>query len=145
MADTITPYPNLDNWSTTLEDKVSSMLFDYFTSNADQSNIFLGKIRSFIYTISHYNHDPYQCARGVSEDLNALSSAYFKRSEVTVNHKDDPSGNGKYDLYIQVDVSDNQNGSGKFDRVIRIEGTNLAKLLQYDKEGAIIHEHQIRY
>ena len=79
------PYPNLDTWTFTLESKVASILLDYFTSNYDQSNMFMGKIRSFVYTAAQYNHDPMGCANAVQDDLTNLFGYYFEESQVTVN------------------------------------------------------------
>ena len=133
------PYPNLDTWTFTLESKVASILLDYFTSNYDQSNMFMGKIRSFVYTAAQYNHDPMGCANAVQDDLTNLFGYYFEESQVTVNHKDAEEDNGKYDLYINIEVKDTRERITQ-SRIIQIDGTRLARMLKYNNEGVLIHE-----
>lgn len=135
-----TPYPNLDAWTITLESKVSSMLLDYFTTNYDQSTVFTGKIISFLYTVSEYNHNPVGCADAVRADLATLCGRYFQDSEVMVDYIDDPSGNGKYDLDIRIEVKDKDSGRANFNRIIKIEGTRLARMLKYNNEGVLVDE-----
>ena len=133
------PYPNLDTWTFTLESKVASILLDYFTSNYDQSNMFMGKIRSFVDTAAQYNHDPMGCANAVQDDLTNLFGYYFEESQVTVNHKDAEEDNGKYDLYINIEVKDTRERITQ-SRVIQIDGTRLARMLKYNNEGVLIDE-----
>ena len=133
------PYPNLDTWTFTLESKVASILLDYFTSNYDQSNMFMGKIRSFVYTAAQYNHDPMGCANAVQDDLTNLFGYYFEESQVTVKHKDAEEDNGKYDLYINIEVKDTRERITQ-SRVIQIDGTRLARMLKYNNEGVLIDE-----
>lgn len=133
------PYPNLDTWTFTLESKVASILLDYFTSNYDQSNMFMGKIRSFVYTAAQHNHNPMGCANAVQDDLINLFGYYFEESQVTVNHKDTEEDNGKYDLYIDIEVKDTRERINQ-SRIIKIDGTRLARMLKYNNEGVLIDE-----
>lgn len=133
------PYPNLDAWTFTLESKVASILLDYFTSNYDQSNMFMGKIRSFVYTAAQHNHNPMGCANAVQDDLTNLFGYYFEESQVTVNHKDTEEDNGKYDLYIDIEVKDTRERINQ-SRIIKIDGTRLARMLKYNNEGVLIDE-----
>ena len=133
------PYPNLDTWTFTLESKVASILLDYFTSNYDQSNMFMGKIRSFVYTAAKHNHNPMGCANAVQDDLTNLFGYYFEESQVTVNHKDTEEDNGKYDLYIDIEVKDTRERINQ-SRIIKIDGTRLARMLKYNNEGVLIDE-----
>lgn len=133
------PYPNLDTWTFTLESKVASILLDYFTSNYDQSNMFMGKIRSFVYTAAQYNHNPMGCANAVQDDLTNLFGYYFEESQVIVNHKDTEEDNGKYDLYIDIEVKDTRERINQ-SRIIKIDGTRLARMLKYNNEGPLIDE-----
>lgn len=133
------PYPNLDTWTFTLESKVASILLDYFTSNYDQSNMFMGQIRSFVYTAAQHNHNPMGCANAVQDDLTNLFGYYFEESQVTVNHKDTEEDNGKYDLYIDIEVKDTRERINQ-SRIIKIDGTRLARMLKYNNEGVLIDE-----
>ena len=99
----------------------------------------MGKIRSFVYTAAQYNHDPMGCANAVQDDLTNLFGYYFEESQVTVNHKDAEEDNGKYDLYINIEVKDTRERITQ-SRVIQIDGTRLARMLKYNNEGVLIDE-----
>ena len=99
----------------------------------------MGKIRSFVYTAAQHNHNPMGCANVVQDDLTNLFGYYFEESQVTVNHKDTEEDNGKYDLYIDIEVKDTRERINQ-SRIIKIDGTRLARMLKYNNEGVLIDE-----
>lgn len=101
--------PSLSNsgWITDPKMMLSTILSYILTSEKSQSVIYADKVTSLAYIVAKFQNDQNEMAAQTESYLNSIYQKYFPIANVTVTY--DTAVNGKYNLFISVDVTTNGN------------------------------------
>ena len=99
------PSLSTSGWITDPKMMLSTILSYVLTSENSQSVIYADKITSLAYIVAKFQNDQNEMAAQTERYLNAIYQKYFPTTTVAISY--DTPVNGKYNLFISVDVTSN--------------------------------------
>ena len=118
-----------EGWVSTPSEMADYMLSHFFLSEFSRSQLFAGKVKSFVYILQDNQNNINGITRTTRDTLEEYFKNYFTGVAVEVISKEQSTGSNVFDLHIYVGFTGNDGQEYSLGKIINTVDSKVVKIM----------------
>ena len=124
----VVPSLSPDGWVSTPSEMADYMLSHFFLSEFSRSQLFAGKVKSFVYILQDNQNNIEAITRATRDALEEYFKNYFTGVTAEVVNKEQSKGSNIFDLHIYVGFTGNDGQTYSLGKIINTVDSKVVKI-----------------